>query len=805
MKVYLNWLREFVALPPTTEELVDLLTLAGVEVEGVHPRGADIPNVVVAQILESAQHPNADRLSVCAVDAGNGQKFQIVCGAKNYRVGDKVPLALPGAVLPGDFRIKVGKLRGVESQGMMCSAKELGLGEGHEGLLILPAGASVGCPIAELFPADVILDLEITPNRADLLSHQGIAREIAALRSEPLLIGPIGRIGPISPVLTGARITIHAPDLCPFYSARRIRGAKVAASPDWLRNRLEAIGIRSINNIVDVTNYVMMEMGQPLHAFDEARLAEGEIHVRPAVDGESFHALDGKTYLLTPADLVIADAKAPAAIAGVMGGEPTGVTEATVDILLESALFTPQTVRRTSRRLGLSSDSSYRFERGVDPGSVLAASERATQLILQVAGGIAEPEVETAGRLPDSIRTVALRPGRCSALLGVDVPESRIDGILTGFGLRKQGGVDWLIPSFRQDLTREADLIEEVSRAYGIENIPGTVRSYPVPASPADAMHDFHLELRRRLVGQGFFEARTFSLISGQAAGQAPGNANLPIGIRNPLVEDQAILRPSLIPGLLAALERNLRAGAKSIRLFELGRVFGSGRDERDERDEKDQRDGEERVHLAGVLTGEAVPGSWCDTSPRKTGFFDLKGCLELLGLEGLAFDGPPSSFSLQPSVFTLSLPITLAGQPAGSLGQLAPGRLRALDCPNPVAIFELDLTSARLRPTPSHITPIPRFPAVTRDIAVIADATVPHARIEEILRSANEPLLADIQLFDLFSDPAGIRVPAGQKSLAYSLTYRSAERTLTADEVNAAHARLKERLKAALNVSFRE
>jgi phenylalanyl-tRNA synthetase beta chain len=802
MNVSLNWLREFVALPPTTGELVDLLTLAGVEVEGVHHSGADIPNVVVAQILESAQHPNADRLSVCAVDGGNGQKFQIVCGAKNYRVGDKVPLALPGAVLPGDFKIKVGKLRGVESQGMMCSAKELGLGEGHEGLLILPAEASVGRPIAELFPADVILDLEITPNRADLLSHYGIAREIAALRSEPLLIGPIGRIGPISPVLTGARITIHAPDLCPFYSARRIRGVKVTASPDWLRTRLEAIGIRSINNIVDVTNYVMMEMGQPLHAFDEARLDEGEIHVRAAVDGESFHALDGKTYLLTPADLVIADAKAPAAIAGVMGGEQTGVTNATVDILLESALFTPQTVRRTSRRLGLSSDSSYRFERGIDPGSVLAASARATQLILQVAGGIAEPEVETAGRLPDAICTVALRPGRCSALLGVDVPESRIDGILTGFGLRKQPSATWLIPSFRQDLTREADLIEEVSRAYGIENIPGTVRSRPVPASPADAVHDFHLELRRRLVGQGFFEARTFSLISGQAAGQAPGNANLPIGIRNPLVEDQAILRPSLIPGLLAALERNLRAGAKSIRLFELGRVFGS---KRDQRDEKDQRDGEERVHLAGVLTGGAFPGSWCDTSPRKTGFFDLKGTLELLGLEGLAFDGPSSPSSLQPAVFSLSLPITLAGQPAGSLGQVAPGRLRALDCPNAVAIFELDLTLARLRATPSHIAPIPRFPAVTRDIAIIADATVPHARIEEILRSANEPLLAEIQLFDLFSDPAGIRVPAGQKSLAYSLTYRSAERTLTADEVNAAHARLKERLKAALNVSFRE
>jgi phenylalanyl-tRNA synthetase beta chain len=545
---------------------------------------------------------------------------------------------------------------------------------------------------------------------------------------------------------------------------------------------LDAIGIRSINNIVDVTNLVMMEMGQPLHAFDEAKLRECEIRVRLAAGGESFHALDGKTYTLTPADLVIADARSVAAIAGVMGGEASGVTDATVDILIESALFNPQAVRRTSRRLGLASDSSYRFERGIDPAGVLAASDRATQLILQFAGGIAQPEIETAGGLPDTKHTIALRPSRCAAILGVEVPQTRIDSILTGFGLVKQPDGAWLIPNFRPDLTREADLIEEVSRAFGIENIPGAVRSRPVPASPADAVHDAHLELRRRLAGMGFFEARTFSLISGRAAhsvssdqSDSSDRSDFLVAIRNPLIEDQAVLRPSLIPGLLAALERNLRGGAKSIRLFELGRVF---------------LDGQERVHLAAILTGDAAPASWRDTAPRKTGLFDLKGCVESLGLEDLAFDG---------------LRITIAGKPAGSLEQLPPARQRDLDAASPVAIFEIDLTSARLRGTPSRIAPIPRFPSITRDIAIIADSSVPHARIEEILRSANEPLLADIQLFDLFSDPDGIRVPAGQKSLAYSLTYRSAERTLTADEVNAAHARLKERLKAALNVSFRE
>jgi phenylalanyl-tRNA synthetase beta chain len=303
-----------------------------------------------------------------------------------------------------------------------------------------------------------------------------------------------------------------------------------------------------------------------------------------------------------------------------------------------------------------------------------------------------------------------------------------------------------------------------------------------VPASPADAAHDFHLELRRRLAGQGFFEARTFSLVAESVARSVPGAVL--VAIRNPLVEDQAVLRPSLVPGLLAALERNLRGGAKSIRLFELGRVFLAG---------------EERVRLAALVTGDALPASWCDTAPRKTGLFDLKGCLESLGLEDLAF-APANIEGLLPA-----LQITVRGQLAGSLGQMAPARLRALDCPNPVTLFELDLAHCRLRGIPARIAPIPRFPVVTRDIAIIADAAVPHARIEEVLRSANEPLLVDIRLFDLFSDPAGIRVPAGQKSLAYSLTYRSADKTLTADEVNAAHARLKERLKAALNVSFRE
>jgi phenylalanyl-tRNA synthetase beta chain len=379
----------------------------------------------------------------------------------------------------------------------------------------------------------------------------------------------------------------------------------------------------------------------------------------------------------------------------------------------------------------------------------------------------------------------------------VEVPESRVESILTGFGLVRQADGAWLVPSFRPDLTREADLIEEIARAYGIENIPGSVRGRPVPASPADALHDMHLELRRRLVGEGYFEARTFSLISAlQTRGILPDRYDpkdeMSIRLRNPLISDQSQLRATLIPGLLAALERNLRAGARSIRLFEIGRIYLANRQP------------EEQVHLAAILTGDAIAASWVNAAPRHADLFDLKGAIQSLGIEALDFSplAPDAT-----EVYGLLSPvgITIGGQPAGVLGLLRPAAVRALDCPSPVIIFEIDLSAARLPGAPSSITPIPRFPAVTRDIAIIAPQSLAHSDIERTLRAANEPLLAGIQLFDQFSDPAGIRVPAGQKSLAYSLTYRSAERTLTADEVNAAHARLKERLKASLSVSFRE
>jgi phenylalanyl-tRNA synthetase beta chain len=775
MKISLDWLKEFVELPASVSELTELLTLAGVEVEDVETHGVAIEKVVVAQILESVQHPNADRLSVCKVDDGSPEPRQIVCGAKNYKVGDKVPLAQAGAVLPGDFKIKVGKLRGVESQGMMCSPKELGLPDEVDGLLILPPDAPVGALLSTLFPADTILDLEITPNRADLLSYTGIAREVAALTGNQSKIqNPKSKIE----FSADGSITLEAPAECPFYSARKISGIKVGPSPAWLKQRLEASGIRSINNIVDITNFVLLEKGQPLHAFDADKL-RGDIRVRLANDGEEFLALDGRTYKLAPQNLVIADTERAIAIAGVMGGEETGVTESTVNVILESAYFQPSSIRRTARELGLISDSSYRFERGVDPEGVPAASQRAVELILEFAGGNAEPATSTAGSVPDFRQTVALRPDRCSRVLGTEIAPVRVDRILTAFGLEKSGDA-WKVPSFRQDLTREIDLVEEVTRVFGIDNIPGRQMGRFVEGTATDRAHDRNMQLRRKLAALGFHEARTLSLV-GESVAENAGNT---LRVRNPLTADQVVLRPNLLDGLMGVLANNARVGARSLRVFELGRVFSAG-------------DHEESTHLALVMTGALSAKSWREGEARNADLFDLKGVLAALGLGGLVFE--PAENPL----LALAATVKLNGKPIGCAGQLWPAKARELGMTAPVIAVEIELGNpdAMLK----KYSEIARFPVVTRDIAMVAPETVQHDRITAVLQGASEALLAGVELFDVFTDPSGQKVAVGSKSMAYSLTYRANDRTLTVEEVNVAHARLKERLRAELAVTFRE
>ncbi|HWB60704.1 MAG TPA: phenylalanine--tRNA ligase subunit beta, partial [Chthoniobacteraceae bacterium] len=766
-----------------------------VEVEHVETSGAAIDNVVVAQILESVQHPNADRLSVCKVDDGSGTPRQIVCGAKNYKVGDKVPLALPGAVLPGDFKIKVGKLRGVESAGMLCSGKELGIADDADGLLILPQEARIGAPIAELYPADTVLELEITPNRPDLLSYIGIAREVAAL-TRGNFKSPIDDLK-LEGLSHAAQLKVTAVDECPLYTARRIDGVKVGASPDWLKRKLEASGIRSINNIVDITNFVMLETGQPLHAFDADKL-EGAIQVRMANQGEEFLALDGRTYKLTADNLVIADQQRAVAIAGVMGGEETGVTESTANVVLESALFLASNIRRTARNLGLMSDSSYRFERGVDAAGVLVASARATQLISEIAGGNAanwmlgmgegsafgfDPAraAETEKKVEITYtRSVSLRHSRARQLLGADISESRIDEILAAFQLKKEGDT-WRIPSFRQDLTREIDLIEEITRVYGIENIPARETSRYAESTATDRAHDRNMLLRRALAAQGFYEARTLSLVNESAAQSVPEVRR----VRNPLNSDQVVLRPNLLGGLLGVVANNARGGNKTLRLFELGRVFHADANE-------------ERTHLAFVMTGAVAEKSWRGDADRSADIFDAKGVLASLGLGDLSFE------PAEDPLLALAAAVKLGGAQIGMAGQLWPAKARELDIATPIVAVEIELPAAP-RIAAKTYAEIPKYPAVTRDIALVAPEAVRHAQVEDVLQALKEPLLERVELFDVFTDPEGKKVPAGQKSMAYSLTYRDKNRTLTVDEVNAAHARLKDRLKADLGVTFRE
>jgi phenylalanyl-tRNA synthetase beta chain len=782
MKFSLNWLGEFVELPNDVGQLSDLLTLAGVEIEGVENRGANFPNVVVAQITSSAQHPNADRLSVCQVDDGSGQPRQIVCGAKNYKVGDKVPLAQPGAVLPGDFKIKASKLRGVESQGMLCSAKELGLAEDASGLLILSPDAKIGAPIAELFPNDTILDVEITPNRADLLSHYGLAREIAALTEKPLRSLEIAEPATVA----GDSVKISAPNECPFYSARRIANITVGPSPAWLRSKLEAVGLRSINNIVDITNFVMLEIGQPLHAFDADKL-EGGINVRLAEPNEKFLALDGRTYNLSPKNMLIADAARGIAIGGVMGGEDTGVTDTTRNVLLESAYFLPANIRLTARELNLPSDASYRFERGVDPSMVLRASERAAQLIREIAGGEPANETITAGTLPGPPAGFSLRYARCNELLGVAVAPAEVDRILEGFGIHKLGATDeqssWRIPSYRSDLRREVDLIEEVVRVFGINQIPAADRSRFTPVSAADRRYDFEMQLRQRLVGRGFSEARTSALVGRQTLGT--GFAETAVELRNPLSEDHVALRPSLLPGLIAALERNIRAGAKSVRLFEIGRVFLPP-------------NGNEIRRLTLLLCGAAGASThWRGGAARTLDLFDLKGALAAAGL------GNVTLRRLERAEFALATEIFFGDEKRGLGGQLVSAQSSASE---PVFVAEVDLPNDfEATASARQFRELQRFPSIGRDIALIAPEDLSHDEILTAIKSANEPLLATVELFDLFSGKGAEHIGAGRKSLAYSLTYSDKNRTLTSDEVSAAHDRIRERLRSQLRVELRE
>jgi phenylalanyl-tRNA synthetase beta chain len=797
MKLSLNWLREYLpALDRSAEEIADALTFTGVEVEGVQVHGAGIEKVVVAQIESFQQHPNADRLSVCQVLDGSKTPRQIVCGAKNFRAGDKVPLALPGAVLPDGTKIKASKLRGVESEGMLCSERELGFSDEASGLMILDPSAPVGVPLGDLFPPDTIFDLEITPDRPDLLSYIGLARELNIIFQIPGLNVPDPSVvAAAKPVSDASQVRIDVLEACLFVVFHEVRDVTVGPSPDWMRHRLETAGLRSINNIVDVTNYVMLETGKPIHAYDLSKLSLPVI-VRYARAGEKLLALDGKTYELNQTHLVIADAEKAIGLGGVMGGEDTGVSSGTTTVLVESAYFDPGSIRRTSRGLGLISDASFRFERGVDPKSVLFAAQRAVQLIKEIAGGTASPSVLVAGQEPKNERKILFRPNRCAEILGSEIPDAKL--ILERIGLAPADKDHWAIPSYRLDLEREIDLIEEVSRYHGIQKLPGRLQGSPTTSSQIDIAHDGAMRLRRKLAGLGLAEARTLVFLDEASLRNSLRPVGETVKVRNPLAEDQEVLRPSLIPGLLRAAERNFNRGARSVALFELGQIFSATDRSRHSPASAGTVEPEESTKLAILLSGENAVPSWNQTS-RSYDLFDAKGILETVyGAFLQANRIAPNDLA------ALVCELVSNGRSIGHLGLVRPRQARELGAKGEVIVAEVELPAVAARSL-FKLKPLERFPAVTRDIAFVAPRSTHWAEVIATLNSGRESLLADVQVFDLFVDPSGQKIPADKKSLACSLTYRASDRTLTQDEVNEVHQRLKKRLVDELGVNLRE
>lgn len=804
MKVTLNWLKQYVDFNWSPEETVERLTMLGLEVEGVHKTGGEFEGVVVAQILTRDPVPGSDKLSVCKVNDGK-QERTIICGAQNHKPGDKVPLILPNFALPmkpGDqepFVIKERKVFGITSQGMMCSPQELGLPDKVDGLLILPAEARIGQPFAEYLGrsgSDVVFDLEVTPNRPDLNSVIGIAREIAAVAATSLKI-PDAKIKESGAnVRDLVSVRIDDAELCPRYTARVIKGVKIGPSPEWLKSALEKTGVRSINNVVDVTNFVMLETGQPLHAFDYhliSKAGDGKpaIVVRRATDKEKFKTLDGVERALTPENLLIADEQRGIALAGVMGGANTEIADSTKDVLIESAYFAPTNIRRTGKALGLRSESSYRFERGADVGICDYASRRAAQLILETAGGELAAGVVDVYPAPVKAKELSLHFQKTTALLGIPISHAVQISHLTSLGLtvshQAPGVCTFGIPTFRVDLKREADLIEEVGRLYGIEKIPATPPRHAIGTNAFDAVYDQVAEIRRILTGAGLNEAQGQTLVAHEECGAKPEEQ---VPLANPLSSDMDVLRPSLLPGLIHSLQHNVSRKNYDVALFEVGRVFISGKEE-------------SRVSVA--ITGKRAPLFWSGSErDAKFDIFDLKGIveefLEQFGLRGVVFARRTEATPQ----FLESATVSLGGRvPLGELGQLSPVLAKKHDLRDAVFLAELNLDQLLARRNPGKsFKPLPQFPAIRRDAAILVPEATTHDAVLQVVRQSRAANLESVELFDVFR---GRNVPEGQKSLAYAFTYRSAEKTLTDAEVNASHGKIIEAFKAQLKATVRE
>jgi phenylalanyl-tRNA synthetase beta chain len=826
MKVSRKWLSEYIGIDEYTgAQLADMLTRAGIEVDVVENRNKGVSdNVVVGFVKQCEKHPDADKLRVCVVDAGQGEDLQIVCGAQNVAAGQKVPVALPGSTLPDGVRIKKAKLRGVESNGMICSAKELGLNdrllpkEVQSGILVLPADAEVGRPVAELLDInDEVLELDLTPNRSDCLSMIGTAYEVGAITGRSVRLPeakvPAGQRGGTNPV----RVRIEAPEHCRLFTARYIDNVVVGPSPQWMQNRLMAAGVRPINNIVDITNYVMLEYGQPLHAYDAARVKDAAIRVRLAEEGERLRTLDGVERTLEPHMLVIADPSGPIGLAGVMGGENTEVSDATRAVILEAACFEGSTVRRTSRQLGLRSEASLRFEKGINPDGVIPALDRAAALIAEYAGGVVAEEIALDRAGDEAPRVIELSVERVNQYLGMDLPVQEVAGIFDRLQFSwmelKPGVLSVGVPKRRGDITLDVDLIEEVARLIGYDRIPVTPIQGATTPGGLTREQKLRRMIRHVLTQSGLHETVSYSLVHPGQIGEYEGlyAGARPIPLAMPMSEERSVLRTSLVPGLLETAQYNRNRHENDLAVFEIGSVFLMSPEDASGGEAKAlsgrpvlTRLPQEKPQLAVLMTGARHARHW-GRSAEKVDFYDLKGVaetlFEYLGMGDVRFRAAELK-GLHPGRGAEIIregedgPITL-----GRIGQLHPDLQKEKDLDD-TYILELELEPVyRLANPVISYVPAPKYPSISRDIAVVVDERVPVADMLAAVRMTSGDLLEASSVFDVYQ---GDKVGAGQKSIALSLVYRHPERTLTDEEVAVLHEKVVERLESEFGAKLR-
>lgn len=806
MRVSLKWLRQYVDITVPADELAERLTMAGLAVEAIDRPGEGIDKVYIGKILKIEPHPNADRLSVCKVTLGGDEVLEIVTGATNIREGDVVPVAVEGARLAGGLVIKKSRLRGVESRGMLCSGQELGLDtsimppDQAHGIMLLDQGITLGIDVKGVIGLDdTILDLELTPNRGDCMSMVGVAREVSVLLGEKLRFpeAPVKESG--RGVEGLVRIDIEDPELCSRYVARLFRNIKVGPSPGWMQERLRAAGIRPISNLVDITNYVMLELGQPLHAFDYDTLKEGHIIVRRARKGETLVSLDGNERRLSEDMLVIADPGGPVAVAGVMGGLATEVTDNTVNVLLESAYFNPVSIRRTSRDLGLRSESSSRFEKGIDLTGCLRAADRAAKLLLDMAAGEVAPGAVDAYPVKHVPKTVIIRPERVGHLLGVKVEKQEIAGILRGleFMIKESNG-DLLatVPAHRPDVSLEADLIEEVARIYGYNRVPYTL---PFGASTQGARtpgQKFEVDIKGCLQSLGLNEVVTYSFTSPVTFDRAAVPQGNPlrnaIRLQNPLSEEQSVMRTMMLPGLLEVLQRNASRRITDIAIFELGKVFLTS---------SSGPLPEEKPVLAAAAMGGTQAGWNKPVQPYD--FYYIKGVLEALldmvGVKGCKFEREAENSLFHPG---RAARVMLGDRSIGVIGELHPDVLENHDLPKRAVALEVDFGAlADFSGSPRKYRPLPRFPGIDRDLALVVRQDVAAGDITRVIKKFGGQYLHDIKLFDVYR---GGQVKEGCQSLAFSLKFQAEDRTLTDQEVNGIVSKVADELSKQFGAELR-